>query len=110
MAIVAAVAVIVGLMGITTLQGYKHVVDDMGRVSKSAVLGERVNGLILAVFVVSRKIVRPLVKMTGVMKALAAGDYAATVPCTAAKDEIGTMAAAVQVFKDNGLTPLVQAA
>jgi len=55
-AMLVAVALIVGLMGITTLRSYKHVVDDMGQVSKRAVLAERVNGLILSVVMDSRGI------------------------------------------------------
>jgi len=55
-AILCVVALVVGVMGITTLRTYKHVVDDMQRVSKSAVLAERVNGLILAVVMDSRGI------------------------------------------------------
>jgi methyl-accepting chemotaxis protein len=54
--ILVAVAVFVGLMGITTLRAYKHVVDEMEQVSKSAVLDERVNGLVLAVVMDSRGI------------------------------------------------------
>lgn len=55
-AILGAVAFAVGLRGITTLQTYKRVVDEMEQVSRSAVLGERVNGLILAVVMDSRGI------------------------------------------------------
>jgi len=56
MAILVAVALAVGIMGITTLQSYKHIVDQMGNVSKRALLAERVNGLVLAVVMDSRGI------------------------------------------------------
>ena len=56
MAILVAVAILVGVMGISTLRAYKQVVDDMAQVSASAVLGEQVNGLILAVVMDSRGI------------------------------------------------------
>ena len=45
-------------------------------------------------------VVRPIGRMTGFMKVLAAGDTSTEVPDRARRDEIGTMAAAVQVFKD----------
>ena len=57
-------------------------------------------GLVLA-WAVGRGISRPVRRMTGVMKRLAGGDTTAAVPDTGRKDEIGEMAAAVQVFKDN---------
>ncbi|MGW5961088.1 methyl-accepting chemotaxis protein, partial [Methylorubrum thiocyanatum] len=44
---------------------------------------------------------RPITRMTGAMTALAAGDVASPVPYRSRQDEIGAMAAAVQVFKDN---------
>ena len=46
---------------------------------------------------------RPIVAMTGVMSRLAAQDFAVEVQGTGRGDEIGAMARAVQVFKDNGL-------
>jgi methyl-accepting chemotaxis protein len=57
-------------------------------------------GLVLA-WAVGRGISRPVRRMTEVMKRLAGGDTTAVVPDTGRKDEIGEMAAAVQVFKDN---------
>jgi methyl-accepting chemotaxis protein len=47
--------------------------------------------------------IRPLVAMTGAMARLAAGDLAITIPAADRSDEIGEMAKAVQVFKDNML-------
>ncbi|WP_253369867.1 MULTISPECIES: methyl-accepting chemotaxis protein [Methylorubrum] len=44
---------------------------------------------------------RPITRMTGAMGALAGGDAAVAVPGRGRGDEIGAMAAAVQVFKDN---------
>lgn len=46
-------------------------------------------------------IARPIARMTGAMGRLAEGDETVAVPHTARRDEIGAMAAAVQVFKDN---------
>jgi methyl-accepting chemotaxis protein len=46
-------------------------------------------------------IARPIERMTGAMGRLAEGDETVPVPHTGRRDEIGAMAAAVQVFKDN---------
>ncbi|MEQ8228295.1 MAG: methyl-accepting chemotaxis protein [Rhodospirillales bacterium] len=46
---------------------------------------------------------RPLKAMTGAMTQLAEGDLEADIPHRDRKDEIGEMAAAVQVFKDVGI-------
>lgn len=46
---------------------------------------------------------RPVRRMTDAMRHLAAGDHAIEVPARDRQDEIGQMAAAVQVFKDNAV-------
>ncbi|MCJ2121534.1 methyl-accepting chemotaxis protein [Methylobacterium sp. J-077] len=46
-------------------------------------------------------IARPIQRMTGAMGRLAEGDATVEIPGTGRRDEIGAMAAAVQVFKDN---------
>ncbi len=51
--------------------------------------------------VVSRAIVRPIAAMTDAMKTLAHGDKTVAIPGTDYSNEIGAMAEAVQVFKDN---------
>ncbi|MEH3116230.1 MAG: methyl-accepting chemotaxis protein [Methylorubrum populi] len=48
-----------------------------------------------------QRISRPITRITGMMGALAAGDTDAPVPYRERRDEIGAMAGAVQVFKDN---------
>jgi methyl-accepting chemotaxis protein len=48
-----------------------------------------------------RSISTPVVAMTSAMRTLAAGDTNAEVPARGRRDEIGEMAASVQVFKDN---------
>jgi methyl-accepting chemotaxis protein len=61
-------------------------------------------GLALAAviaFFTMRSIVPPIRQMTGAMTGLAAGDTSIAVPGTTRKDELGAMAGAVQVFKDN---------
>ncbi len=51
----------------------------------------------------SRLVVRPVVDMTGVMGRLASGDVSTEIPGTERRDEIGQMAAAVAVFRDNAI-------
>ncbi|MBB4285157.1 methyl-accepting chemotaxis protein [Roseospira goensis] len=63
-------------------------------------------GLVLLVavgtgFVVIRGIVQPLRGLTTTMTTLAGGNLETEVPDTARRDEIGEMAGAIQVFKDN---------
>jgi methyl-accepting chemotaxis protein len=54
-------------------------------------------------FVIIRGIVKPINSMTTTMNALSEGDYTKDVPAQNQSDEIGQMAKAVQIFKDNGL-------
>jgi methyl-accepting chemotaxis protein len=56
---------------------------------------------VLFAVVVIRSITRPVAGMTGAMTALAGGDLKVPVPALENRDEIGAMAKAVQVFKDN---------
>jgi methyl-accepting chemotaxis protein len=67
-------------------------------------VGLLIGAVILAVVVtllVSRMIARPIVGMTEVMTSLSAGNKNVDVPETSRRDEIGRMAAAVLVFKEN---------
>ena len=54
-------------------------------------------------WVVGRAIALPVIGMTGAMERLAQGDTSVEIPATDQKDEIGAMAAAVQVFKENAM-------
>lgn len=61
-------------------------------------------GLVLGVavsFLTARSIVRPVTGMTGAMARLAENDISTEVPSVTRRDEIGEMAKAVQVFKEN---------
>jgi methyl-accepting chemotaxis protein len=51
--------------------------------------------------VLALSITRPLARMTGALKALAGGNRGIEVPETLRRDEIGAMAKAAQVFKEN---------
>jgi methyl-accepting chemotaxis protein len=52
---------------------------------------------------VAKGIVAPIIKMTGIMQRLAGGELESEIPSLGRKDEIGAMAEAVQVFKENAL-------
>ena len=54
-------------------------------------------------FVASRLITRPIPKLASAMDVIAAGNYEAEVPYTALGNEVGRMARAVEVFRENGL-------
>ena len=43
----------------------------------------------------------PILKMVGAMGQLAGGDHSVAIPATDKKDEIGLMARAVLIFKEN---------
>jgi methyl-accepting chemotaxis protein len=53
------------------------------------------------VVMVRRRVCRPIVDLTASMSRLAGGDVSGEIPGTERSDEIGAMAAAVGVFKDN---------
>ncbi|MEQ9607139.1 MAG: methyl-accepting chemotaxis protein [Kiloniellaceae bacterium] len=57
-------------------------------------------GMVLSVLV-GRGISKPVIAMTAAMDRLAGGDKTTEIPAQGRKDEVGLMAAAVQVFKEN---------
>jgi len=57
--------------------------------------------VLLASIIISRSVTKPLNVITDLTGRLAAGDQAFEVPYTARKDEIGGLAKALSVFKDN---------
>jgi methyl-accepting chemotaxis protein len=58
-------------------------------------------GVVLLGFFIGRSVSRPLLSMTAAMGSIAQGSLEAEVPGLGRQDEIGQMAEAVQVFKDN---------
>jgi methyl-accepting chemotaxis protein len=58
--------------------------------------------LIAVTLIGARSVSRPLTRMTNAMKRLAGGDRDVEVPAQVRTDEVGAMAQALQVFKDNG--------
>jgi methyl-accepting chemotaxis protein len=75
-------------------------VDDTSRVTYVAMAIAVVLALGAMLFSLLR-VSQPITRMTAAMGTLAAGDTTVTVPGADRRDEIGAMAAAVQVFKDN---------
>ena len=53
------------------------------------------------VYMTNRSIVPPILEMVGAMGQLAGGDHSVKIPATEKKDEIGLMAKAVLIFKEN---------
>jgi methyl-accepting chemotaxis protein len=58
---------------------------------------------VLFAFTIGRSVARPVVAMTAAMRALAGGDRGVSIPALERHDEIGEMARATQVFKDNAM-------
>ncbi len=58
-------------------------------------------GIAIGILVTVSGITKPIQTQTAVMSRLASGDVTVEVPGTDRKDEVGAIAAAVQVFKDN---------
>ena len=52
---------------------------------------------------VASGVIRPIIRMTGAMQRLADGELNGEIPSLGRKDEVGAMATALQVFKDNSL-------
>ncbi|MDR3515212.1 MAG: methyl-accepting chemotaxis protein [Azospirillaceae bacterium] len=84
-------------------------IDDMDAIFRhKALVSGRITAAILlilfgAVYVVGRGISRPIRTLTDIMGKLAAGDRTVVIAHTNRGDEIGRMADAVQVFKDNAI-------
>jgi len=93
---------IVGLNRKAAADGTAHgdAVVRFGETSSYLGLGISLAIAIAAVLVGFFRIVRPIDGMTGFMGILAAGNTAIDVPSRGRRDEIGAMAAAVQIFKD----------
>jgi methyl-accepting chemotaxis protein len=57
----------------------------------------------LGLFAIAQGVVRPIVSMTAAMERLADGERTISIPSLARRDEVGAMARAVEVFKENAL-------
>lgn len=56
-----------------------------------------------ALYVVIKRVLRPISQLSGSMGIISAGNFDQGVPCINRKDEIGNMAKSVEVFRQNGL-------
>ncbi|SHF88610.1 methyl-accepting chemotaxis protein [Devosia limi] len=56
----------------------------------------------IAGYLLSLAITRPIPRLAGAMQSIAAGDFETEVPYTGRGNEVGAMARAVEVFRDNG--------
>jgi methyl-accepting chemotaxis protein len=79
-----------------------------GQIALYSVVLWSVSALVLAVLAagaiwIVRGVSRPVAQMTDAMKRIAGGELDCEVPARGRKDEIGAMAGAVQIFKDNAL-------
>jgi methyl-accepting chemotaxis protein len=90
------------------LAAEQHAVAKEARASRSLI----VHGLLLmigflvglaGIQVVQKRVTRPIVAITQVMRRLANGEVNVEIPGRTRKDELGEMASAVQVFKENAL-------
>src|SRR4051794_36008129 len=64
-------------------------------------LGVGIGVAATVVYLTNRSIVPPILNMVGAMGQLAGGDHSVVIPATDKKDEIGLMARAVLIFKEN---------
>jgi len=72
-------------------------------ITYSGVIGGMVLVMVLGFFAITAWLVTPVKSLQSVMGRLAEGDLAVDVPGIERRDEVGGMARAVQVFKENGL-------
>ncbi len=91
--------------GILAEQDVGEALAAVGKVRNELLLQVAVVLAVLTVLgvLIGRGISRPVVRMTTAMRAIAEGDNRVAVPSRERGDEIGEMAAAVQVFKDNAI-------
>lgn len=74
--------------------------ETAARMTVAIAAGSLLIGIISA-WVIGRGISRPVLAITAAMKAPAGGDKSVVIPGVERRDEMGAMAATVQVFKDN---------
>jgi methyl-accepting chemotaxis protein len=82
--------------------------DATGRVSTFIIILWSVSGVVLlmigaGIFGMGFGVIAPVSRMTEAMQRLARGELESDIPSLKRKDEIGSMAGAVQIFKDNAL-------
>ena len=91
-------AILVGTPLIHVEASANDVLGLVGMVGGAAIVGFGLLG-----FVASRVITRPIPRLAGAMDVIAEGDYDVEVPFIDLGNEVGAMARAVEVFRENGL-------
>jgi diguanylate cyclase (GGDEF)-like protein len=74
-----------------------------GTIAKSMLASTALVFLCVLYFVLTRRVTRPLLRMSNVVQRLARQDYDVQLLADGRRDEIGDMNEAIQVFRDNGL-------
>ncbi|WP_218048623.1 methyl-accepting chemotaxis protein [Curvivirga aplysinae] len=79
--------------------------DDINAATQISIIASIISAAMAVVlaYLLARGIAKPIVSMTESMVGLSEGDTSVEVPAKERKDEIGSMAQAVQVFKDNAI-------
>ena len=86
----------------STQEGVNKQIDDFHFMLLSVGAAALIAGIASA-FIIARGITRPVVALTSTMGRLAHGELGVDVPGVARGDEVGKMAAAVEVFKQNAI-------
>lgn len=90
----------------SSAQSAKESADATAALARNVLIGTiliAIVALFAAIIMMVRAICTPLNAMTGAMTELASGNVKIEVPARDRKDEIGRMASAMQVFKDNAI-------
>jgi methyl-accepting chemotaxis protein len=69
----------------------------------AVLVGGTLGTLLIALVLTHVSVARPLQRLTAVMARLATGDYDVRIDYTTRRDEVGTMARAVRIFRENGI-------
>lgn len=85
------------------LQQARSEADLWGTIAKAFLAVTALVFLSVLYFVMMRRVARPLLEMSGIVRRLAKQDYAVEVVSDGRRDEIGDMNEAIQIFRDNGL-------
>jgi methyl-accepting chemotaxis protein len=97
--VVAAIGEIDRLSGIANAS--EQALRDTMRVRMASALALAAIAMFVLSFLLSRTIYRPISAMTGALTKLAGGDFNIALPGLSRRDEIGEMAGAARIFKDN---------
>ncbi|MXP25459.1 diguanylate cyclase [Altererythrobacter indicus] len=85
------------------IQEATDIADIWKRISEIALAITALMFLCVLYFVFKLRVLRPVVKLSDVVNRLAAQDFAVEPPVIAQIDEIGDMAQAIRIFRENGL-------